>query len=63
MTNMNEFNQDILVLFDSLPIIDVVRQIESQYGITIDTALFKDAENNRANIKQLNLGSTGLNDI
>jgi hypothetical protein len=56
MTNMEEYNQEIPKLFQSLPIQNVVKQIESRYGISIDTGLFENQENNISNIKSYNIG-------
>jgi hypothetical protein len=42
-------------LFISLPIQDVVHEIETKYGVNIDTSLFSDIENNVSQIKSYDL--------
>ena len=60
ITNMNEFNQEIPLLFDSLPINDVIKQVEIKYGITIDTSLFEDTETNKSKIGGTVLGNMAV---
>jgi hypothetical protein len=60
MTNTEEYNQDIPKIFNSLPIQNVVEQIELKYGVSIDTSLFENAENNVSQIKSYNTASGGL---
>jgi hypothetical protein len=42
-------------IFISLPIQNIVREIEKKYGLNIDASLFSDIENNVSQIKRYNL--------
>jgi hypothetical protein len=54
MTIVEESNNNV-DLFVSLPIQDIVHEIEIMYGVNIDTSLFSDIENNISQIKSYNL--------
>jgi hypothetical protein len=51
MTLFDESNRDVSEIFASLPIQVIVEQIETKYGINIDTKLFSDIANNVSRIK------------
>jgi hypothetical protein len=60
MTNMKEYNQDIPRIFSSLPIQNIVEQVELKYGVNIDTNLFGNNKKNISQIKSYNTASGGM---
>ena len=52
---MIEESDNAADLFVSLPIQNVVLEIETKYGVNIDTSLFSDIENNISQIKSYDL--------
>jgi hypothetical protein len=56
MTNMDEFNKNIPILFVALPIQYVIKKIESEYAVKIDTSLFENSETTISKIKSYDFG-------
>ena len=54
-TNMEEYNEKIPAVFLSLPIEKVLGEVESEYGIEVDTYLFDDMEKSIGEMKSYNL--------
>jgi hypothetical protein len=57
MTMVAESYNNASDLFVSLPIQDIVQELETRYGVNIDASLFSNIENNVSQIKSYNLGA------
>jgi len=55
MTLIDESDKNAAELFASLPINDIIHEIETKYGVNIDSSLFSDTQNNVSKIKSYNL--------
>jgi len=55
MTLFDESNREVSEIFASLPVEEIVKQIELRYGVNIDASLFLDNDNNISKVKSYNL--------
>jgi len=55
MTLIDESNREVSEIFASLPVEEIVKQIELRYGVNINASLFSDNDNNISKVKSYNL--------
>jgi hypothetical protein len=57
MTLIDESDKNAAEIFASLPINEIIHEIETRYGVNIDSSLFSDTQNNISKIKSYNLAT------